>query len=502
MAVSHYGKDLKGALDLVYKRLSTISRSPLGLNGTVTHGRAIESSEGGDCITRGDFRRSWDCVKALGRRYSSTVNTGESSAAGQCWKYREHPSSALRQTLNTKVDKFSKPSLLSTGIQEKRPLNYCFGPYATRSIGQGRRFYYVDRYNVHHFRPRGPRRWIDNPRKLLVIVVLSSGVVLSVYFSNLETVPYSHRKHFVLISDEMEKKIGETQFEQMKKMFKPKILPAIHPQSVQVRLIAKDIIEALQRGTRHQESLSDVVYTNTQTIASDAHTSQDPWGLRSEREYKEEQLYSNDEILDDKWVEKSRRSGKEHGEKASTQHLKAFNWEILVVDDPIVNAFCLPGGKIMVFTGLLNAFPSDAEIATVIAHEVGHAVARHAAEGITSNLWFAVLQIILLQFIGIPDVVYAMSNLLLKLPFSRRMEVEADYIGLLLMASAGYDPRVASSVYEKLGKLSGDSVIKNYLSTHPSGKKRAELLKQAKVMEEALGIYRERISGRGIEGFL
>lgn len=505
MAVSHYGKDLKRPVDLAYKRVSTISRSPLGLNGRVTHGRAIESSEGGDCITRGYFRKPLDYVKALGRKYSSTVNKGESTAAGQCWNYGEHPSSALRQTrqtLNKEVDKFSKPSLLSTGIQGG---SHCFGPYGpygTRSIGQGRRFYYVDRYNVHHFRPRGPRRWIDNPRKLFVIVVLSSGLVLTVYFSNLETVPYSHRKHFVLISDEMEKKIGENQFEEMKKMFKPKILPAIHPQSVRVRLIAKDIIEALQRGTRHQESWNDVVYTNTQTIPSDAHTSQDPWGLKSEKEYKEEQLYSNDEILDDKWVEKSRRSGKERGDKASTQHLTAFNWEILVVDDPIVNAFCLPGGKIMVFTGLLNAFPSDAEIATVIAHEVGHAVARHAAEGMTSNLWFAILQIILLQFIGMPDVVHAMSNLLLKLPFSRRMEVEADYIGLLLMASAGYDPRVASSVYEKLGKLSGDSVIKNYLSTHPSGKKRAELLKQAKVMEEALGIYRERISGRGIEGFL
>ena len=64
------------------------------------------------------------------------------------------------------------------------------------------------------------------------------------------------------------------------------------------------------------------------------------------------------------------KSGKERGHKASTQHLKAFNWEIMVVDDPIVNAFCLPGGKIMVFTGLLNAFPSDAEIAIVISHEV------------------------------------------------------------------------------------------------------------------------------------
>lgn len=82
------------------------------------------------------------------------------------------------------------------------------------------------------------------------------------------------------------------------------------------------------------------------------------------------------------------------------------------------------------------------------------------------------------------------------------MEMEADYIGLLLMASAGYDPRVAPKVYEKLGQVTGESALRDYLSTHPSGKKRAKLLAQAQVMEEALGIYREVRSGHGIEGFL
>lgn len=81
--------------------------------------------------------------------------------------------------------------------------------------------------------------------------------------------------------------------------------------------------------------------------------------------------------------------------------------------------------------------------------------------------------------------------------------MEADYIGLLLMASAGYDPRIAPRVYEKLGKVAGgSSSLEDYLSTHPSGKKRAQLLAQAQVMEEALNLYREAIAGRGIEGFL
>lgn len=82
------------------------------------------------------------------------------------------------------------------------------------------------------------------------------------------------------------------------------------------------------------------------------------------------------------------------------------------------------------------------------------------------------------------------------------MEIEADHIGLLLMASAGYDPRVAPKVYEKMGQISGDSALKDYLSTHPSGKTRAKLLAQAKVMEEALSLYMETMHGRGIEGFL
>lgn len=82
------------------------------------------------------------------------------------------------------------------------------------------------------------------------------------------------------------------------------------------------------------------------------------------------------------------------------------------------------------------------------------------------------------------------------------MEIEADYIGLLLVASAGYDPRVAPNVYEKLGKVTGDSALRDYLSTHPSGKKRAQLLARAKVMEEALQIYMDERAGRGIEGFL
>ncbi|KAJ4957343.1 hypothetical protein NE237_014126 [Protea cynaroides] len=192
--------------------------------------------------------------------------------------------------------------------------------------GGGRRFYFVDRYRVQHLKPK---------------------------------VPYTKRKHLVLLSNNAERQIGEAQFQQLKAAFKEKILPAIHPES---------------------------------------------WS-------------SDDEILDDKWVDQNRK--KERGTQPTTDHLEGLNWEVIVLNEAIVNAFCLPGGKIVVFTGLRDNFRSNAEIATVLGHEVAHAVARHHAKGITKNLWLVLLQLILIQFIAMPDLVTALSHLLLKLPFSR-----------------------------------------------------------------------------------
>ncbi|XP_058205530.1 mitochondrial metalloendopeptidase OMA1 [Rhododendron vialii] len=362
--------------------------------------------------------------------------------------------------------------------------------------------YYIDRNQVQHFRPRGPRRWFQNPRTVLIVVLVSSGAFVTVYFGNLETVPYTKRKHFILLSKTLERQLGESQFQQMKASFKGKILPAIHPDSVRVRLIAKDVIEALKRGLRQEEVWSDLGYAAVESGGETLSGKEETIMALSESDGDEVGKWGReDEVLDDKWVEESRKRGKESGSRSAVSHLEGLNWEVLVVNEPVVNAFCLPGGKIVVFTGLLEHFRTDPEIATIIGHEVGHAVARHSAEGITKNLWFAILQLILYQFV-MPDLVNTMSTLFLRLPFSRRMEIEADYIGLLLVASAGYDPRVAPKVYEKLAKVTGESALRDYLSTHPSGKKRSQLLAQAKVMEEAMTIYREVQSGRGVEGFL
>ncbi|KAH7656013.1 Peptidase family M48 protein [Dioscorea alata] len=414
----------------------------------------------------------------------------------------------LRRSISSKITSPKPsppppPSLFSKSISNPNPI--------PNPSSQWRRFYYFDRGQLQHFRRRSSRRWYQNSGTVLIVIVLSGCTIFTVYYGHLETVPYTKRSHFILLSPSIERQLGEHEFQQIKDSLKGKILPAIHPDSVRVRLIAKDIIEALQRGLRHDtRQWGDLGYASEvpEWEVDPEKSKETLLALRRGDEAKlkkKEGWSSEDEILDDKWVHASRKKAAESHSSRSvpqTRHLEGLNWEVLVVRDNTVNAFCLPGGKIVVFTGLLDHFRTDAEIATVLGHEVAHAIARHSAEMITKSLWFAIVQLILLQFFFMPDLINAMSTLLLRLPFSRRMEIEADYVGLLLMASAGYDPRVAPGVYERLGKISGESLLNDYISTHPSSKTRAKLLSQAQVMEEALSVYRDAVAGHVVSGFL
>ncbi|KAL4283251.1 hypothetical protein GQ457_16G024870 [Hibiscus cannabinus] len=361
-----------------------------------------------------------------------------------------------------------------------------------------KRFYFVDRLQLHHFKPGDFRRWFQDPMNAFFVVLLGSGVLITVCFGNYETVPYTKREHYVLLSKDMEKKLGETYFEQLQAEFKGKILPAIHPESVRVRLIAKNIIDSLQRGLSHDQIWHDLEYASPGTsLEHGAITTlsgrEEDLGITWSRE---------DEILDDKWVRQSRKESQEKGSssKPTTNHLEGLNWEVLVIDQPEVNAMCLPGGKIVVFTGLLEHFRTDSEIATIIGHEVAHAVARHIAETITSALLLVILKFIVFHCILVNT--NPMSALFFSFPFTPRMEAEADYIGLLLLASAGYDPQTAPKVVEKLGQVAKDSTLRHYRLKHPPVKERAQLLAEAQVMEEALTIYRDVVEGRGVEGFL
>lgn len=437
------------------------------------------------------YRRSKLGFHTISSYFKSTITTPKTLMRSPS-SIVTHNNSQFSKFTNYPISRVPKVSSFPPVIVNKNS-NFKF-------LGTSYRNYYVDSRQIKHFKPRGFKRWLDNPKNVLIVVLVGSGIVVTIYFGNVETIPYTKRKHLVLMSKNVERMIGESQFQNLKAGFKGKILPAMHPESVRVRMIARDIIEALQRGLKKEQVWTDLNYASEGGAASESRGKEAVIALTEETSGGGDTWLGKDEVIDDSWVDQSRKKGKEKGKKTDTSHLEGLKWEVLVVNDPVVNAFCLPGGKIVVFTGLLEHFRTDEEIATIIGHEVAHAVARHAAEQITKNLWFTIGQLILYQFI-MPDLVNTMSNLLLRLPFSRRMEIEADYIGLLLMASAGYDPRVAPKVFEKLGQVSGDSALRDYLSTHPSGKKRSKLLSEAKVMQEALSIYREAIAGREVDGF-
>lgn len=169
----------------------------------------------------------------------------------------------------------------------------------------------------------------------------------------------------------MEKRLGESEFDGLKKQLRGKILPPIHPECIRVKMIAADIIMALKRGIKHRQGWRDLEYSS-EGYGYEGHggsVSDDMRALR-EGEKVEVQWGRADEVLDDQWVEDSRKRGKKRGEQAMTGHLDGLKWEVVVVQDPMINALCLPGGKIVVFTGLLDNFRSDAEIATVLGHEV------------------------------------------------------------------------------------------------------------------------------------
>jgi predicted Zn-dependent protease len=137
-----------------------------------------------------------------------------------------------------------------------------------------------------------------------------------------------------------------------------------------------------------------------------------------------------------------------------------FEWEVVVLDNPQVNAFCLPGGKIAVFTGLLRVVQNDDQLATVLAHEIAHALAHHSSERLAY------------EGINRPGKIWAKA-------FERSEESEADHIGLFLMTFAGYDPREAVRFWERMQRLTGGRAqVPEILSDHPSDARRIQDIKQ------------------------
>lgn len=173
--------------------------------------------------------------------------------------------------------------------------------------------------------------------------------------------------------------------------------------------------------------------------------------------------------------------------------VQGFAWKFTLIDDPAVNAWMMPGGNSAVFTGLVRFAKSDDEIAVVLGHEAAHAIARHGAERISRGV---AAQVVLgaasasgefdPALVGATAAAYGALG---ETAFSRGEESEADHIGLLIAAEAGYDPRSALDFWKRMGSTGG-SKPPELLSTHPSDSTRAERL--ARLMPEALRVYRAR----------
>ena len=205
-------------------------------------------------------------------------------------------------------------------------------------------------------------------------------------------------------------------------------------------------------------------------------------GLQAYEEMKKKQPLSTDRAL----TQRVQRVGRDI---AQISPKPDWDWEFSLFDNDSPNAFALPGGKVGVNTGLFKAARNDDQLATVIGHEVAHAIARHGAErmsqGQLAQLGGAAVAL------GTGNRTYvgayaALAQFGFMLPNSRTQESEADHIGLLYMAEAGYDPREAVSLWENMREVGGNGPME-WMSTHPSPGNRIQRLQQ--LMPEALAIY-------------
>jgi predicted Zn-dependent protease len=184
-------------------------------------------------------------------------------------------------------------------------------------------------------------------------------------------------------------------------------------------------------------------------------------------------------------------------EKGRAQDLEGYQWEYKLIESKEANAWCMPGGKIVVYTGLLPITQNEAALAAVMGHEVAHAVFYHGNErmsqGLIQQLGGVALQVAAQnQPAATQNLLYTAygvgSQVGVLLPFSRKHELEADHYGLIFAAKAGYNPQEAINLWERMEKASNGQKPPEFLSTHPSEGRRIEQLK--KFMPEALRYYK------------
>lgn len=184
--------------------------------------------------------------------------------------------------------------------------------------------------------------------------------------------------------------------------------------------------------------------------------------------------------------------------KGMSNRLSGYEWEFHLVEDKQVNAWCMPGGKVVVYTGILPITKNEVGLAVVLGHEIAHAVAEHGNERMSQGLMVQLGGMALSKALeSKPELT---RNLFLTafgvgaqvgvlLPFSRLQESEADHLGLIFMAMAGYNPQEAIKFWERMASMSKGSKPPEFLSTHPSDETRIKNLK--KLLPEAMKYYKK-----------
>jgi predicted Zn-dependent protease len=185
-------------------------------------------------------------------------------------------------------------------------------------------------------------------------------------------------------------------------------------------------------------------------------------------------------------------------EKGLHDRLKGYKWEFNLIEDPNVNAWCMPGGKVVVYTGLMPVAQNEEGLAVVMGHEIAHAFARHGAERMTQGLIVEMGGIALSK--ALANKPEQTKNLFMRsygigtqygvlLPYSRKHESEADHLGLIFMAMAGYNPEEAVSFWQRMSDAKTGPAPPELLSTHPADATRIKNIKE--LLPEAMKYYKQ-----------
>ncbi|SMN22295.1 similar to Saccharomyces cerevisiae YKR087C OMA1 Metalloendopeptidase of the mitochondrial inner membrane, involved in turnover of membrane-embedded proteins [Maudiozyma saulgeensis] len=235
------------------------------------------------------------------------------------------------------------------------------------------------------------------------------------YFTHREEAPVSGRKRFIWIPRWLELKIGNHTYKSMISETGNSILPANHPATKKVERVFTKIVEAAYKDPEMDKSLLDGV-----------------------------------------------------------------QWRIHVVNDPTQppNAFVLPGGKVFVFSSILGICKDEDGLATVLSHEFAHQLARHTSENLSKAPIYAFISLLIYSVIGVNGLDNLLTDGLLRMPASRQMETEADYIGLMIMARACFNPSEAINLWKRMSEFEQKSNMNGrtleFLSTHPASERRIQ----------------------------